>query len=125
MECVPGMVESFSGLALVVRTLLEFLPQLVQNFSFFLTVQLLLQLLKSDGDDVVVVGSGKSRIGGCFEPNTMEKIEILISQSRRVWPKIILTRHSVRQPDFHYQPWLRIRQALPCVTGKLGLLIGT
>ena len=110
-------------LALVVGPFLEFLPELVQNFGFLSTAQLLLELFKSNGDDVIVMCSSKAWIGRYLEPKMVKEIEILISQSRRMRAEIIFPRHPIRQADFHNQPRLGFRQSLPGIAGQLGLFV--
>ena len=74
-----GQRREVRWLALVVGAFLKLLPEFVQDFGFLSTVQLLLQLLESDGNNVVVVCARKPWIGSHLEPQMMKQIEILIS----------------------------------------------
>ena len=63
----------------VVRSLLKFLPQFVENFASFVALQFALQFFQCHSNNVIVVCTGEARVGGHFKPKPVKKVQVLIA----------------------------------------------
>ena len=100
--------------------MLKFIEDLISPGS----VQFTFEFFKRDRYHVIMMSSREPGIRGDFKPDPMQQLEILIAQSRRVRPKIVLPRNAVRHADFHDQARLGFGQPLPRITGELRLFVG-
>jgi hypothetical protein len=92
---------------IVERAPVELVLELFENFVPLVAMQLFVELFQSQGNDVVVMGSGKGRIGGDLKPKMMQKVQILIAEARSMRPEIIFASDAVRQPNLHHDAWFR------------------
>src|SRR5450631_1373737 len=103
----------------------HFVLQLLQKLSALLGAQLTLQLLQSQGHDVVVVRASKLGVGGDVEPKPMHEFDVLGAHAWRMRPEGKLADGSVRGANLHDQPRTRLRQPFPSVAREFRLLVSS
>src|ERR1017187_5574600 len=103
----------------------HFVLQLLQKLSALLGAQLTLQLLQSQGHDVVVVRASKLGVGGDVEPKPMHEFDVLGAHAWRVRPEGKFADGSVRGANLHDQPRTRLRQPFPSAAREVLLLVSS
>ena len=112
-------------LLVLIRRSLNPLPHVVENFLTPGAMQFTAKFIERGGNDVIMMGAGESRVGRDLQPEMVQQIEVLITQSGQMRPKVVLSRHAVRHSYFHHQARFGIGKPFPGVTRELGLFIRT
>ena len=64
-----------------IRTLLQFTPELIQNFRPPLAPKFTLQCFQSHRDHMIMVSARETWIGRNFQPKPVKQIEILVPET--------------------------------------------
>src|ERR1051326_8725825 len=102
---------------------IHFIVQFLQKLGALFGTQLALQFFQRQSHDVVVVCSSELWIRSDIEPQFVHEFDVLGAHARGVWSKGVLANGTVRRTNFQGQSRARLRQALPGVSGQLGLFI--